>query len=140
MNNLYSAVAAYDMTAVGPSRTTNWAEWIGAETECKCGLCNAQVLTSDYFCHYCGGGVKPRPCYHPVLPDINTPFPRQERPVEPVLIIETDKLGWQVIRVECPECHRRSHPEPRSYFAINHWNHMSPYAYDPPETKPAPKS
>lgn len=133
MNALYAGVAALDMTAVGPSRTTSWSEWVGNETEIQCGHCHAIVLPTDYFCHHCGRGVKPRPCLHPAPGKHWNDLPDPERPVEPVLIVETDQLQWQVMRVECPECHRKSTPKPRSYFAIAEWNEMEPYP--PPEKK-----
>lgn len=126
MNSLYSAVACLDHNILGSPRTTNWQEWVGTDTDTICGNCKSPVLTTDYFCHYCGRGVKPKPCLHPPAPDSNSHLLPVSIEIEPQLIVY-DQGEFRLMKIQCPICGKTTSGQPRSYFACAEWNALCQY-------------
>jgi len=123
MNALYSAVAALDHNAMGPAATHSWAEWIGSMKYDRCKLCNSTVSLQHYFCHNCAHGIRPLPCYHRVpLTDATCQgFPPDDLAIEPEMVVFDDG-EYRLMKIQCPQCGKRTDGHPRSYFAIDAWN------------------
>jgi len=133
MKELYSAMSEIDLRALGDPRVTNWSEWVGDVQAIECYYCKSKVSTSDYFCHYCGSGIKPKPCFHVQKQNINDPLPiKNDVEIEPEMIIFNSE-GFTWIKIRCPECAKETSRHPRSYFACNEWNTLSLSAMFPEE-------
>lgn len=85
-----------------------------------CPKCYEPVSREQHFCANCGTGIAPIPCQCTVgLREGHWTDPTPPN-------VESRKLAeWVEIRIVCPACHLATPFKPRTWMAVDKWNHWA---------------